>query len=356
MGIKKVKKDLKKGPYIINKNNLNWLYINNVKYYERSEYFDKELDDLNRYLPTDKKILINNDMGKLSRRIPSIHLKKKTDRVNLNKIIFKNYDTAEQILLKQSNTYKKILEVPDYETVFLIMVDGLSYERARKYFECDPILVDGISNTKEGMKRITGEKPTIAERMLNKGKENIYGYSYWSREENDLTKSLFTPIPEEDFLTYKKFDEVLSNLKKRDLFGGFVQIVLNGLDGYCHQHRDDPPIDAIIKTQLKNNLLKLEKFCKKNNMSSTIFMTSDHGILWERNNRFKRVNQFNLKDKGKRYTSGKIVRSITKVYDNENYTALKYPFITEKMKRNEWGVHGGLSYEESIVPLIKREV
>jgi len=221
MGIKKVKKDLKKGPYIINKNNLNWLYINNVKYYERSEYFDKELDDLNRYLPTDKKILINNDMGKLSRRIPSIHLKKKTDRVNLNKIIFKNYDTAEQILLKQSNTYKKILEVPDYETVFLIMVDGLSYERARKYFECDPILVDGISNTKEGMKRITGEKPTIAERMLNKGKENIYGYSYWSREENDLTKSLFTPIPEEDFLTYKKFDEVLSNLKKRDLFGGF---------------------------------------------------------------------------------------------------------------------------------------
>lgn len=356
MELQKVKDKLKKGPCIIDKNNLNWIYLDNVVFYERSEDFDKVIDDINEVLPLDKKILIDNDLGKLSRRIPFVNLSKKINRVELNKKIFENYESAKELLPRQSNLYKKILEVPDYETIFLLIIDGLSYERAKNYFDCKPVLVDGITKTKECMKRIVGEAPTIAERMLEKDRDNIYGYSYWSREEEELTREIFTPIPEEDFMVYKQFDEVIKDLKNKNLNQGFVQIILNGLDGYCHSHRDYPPIDALLKQQLQNNLRKLEKFCKRKNISSTIFMTSDHGILWERNNNFEMVNEFNLKDKGKRYTSGKIMRDITKVFKDQKYTAFKYPYITQKIKRNEWGVHGGLSYEENIVPLIKKEV
>jgi len=355
MDIDKINYKLKCGPHIIDRTNLNWIYFNNIKFFNQSENFDRMIDNLHKFLPIDKRILINNNFSKLSRRIPFIDIGREINRVELNKVIFQNYDTAKEILVNQSRLYEKILEVPEYEAIFLIVVDGLSYERAKKYFDCEPILVDGISKTENGMKRIVGKDYTLAARMLDQGRENVYGYSYWSRNENELTEPIFAPIPEEDLFVYKEFSEVVSDLKKKDINQGYVQIILNGLDSISHRHRDKPYLDHILK-DLKEKLRMIENLCKNKKINSTIFMTSDHGILWTKNNELKVSDDFNLKDKGKRYTSGKIHRRITKVFDNENFTALKYPYITEKIRRNEWGVHGGLSYEENVVPLIKRVV
>jgi len=35
---------------------------------------------------------------------------------------------------------------------------------------------------------------------------------------------------------------------------------------------------------------------------------------------------------------------------------LSYPFLFNPISRLEWGVHGGISYQESIVPFVKMEV
>lgn len=356
MDINEIKEKFTKGPYIVDRTNLNLLRLDDIHFYEKSENFDYEIDNINKSLPTNKKILINNDHSKVSRRIPFLNINRNITRIELNKIVSKNYDTAKQLLLNQSNLYKRILKVPDYETIFLIIVDGLSYERAKRYFDCEPILVDGITKTKNGMNRIVGEDYTLPQRIIDNGRENVYGYSYWSREENpEITKPIFSPIPEEDFYVYKEFNEVISDLETKNLDKGYIQIISNGLDNICHKYRDKPPIDFTLE-KLKKNLMKIEDLCRKKNIPSTIFMTSDHGILWEKDNNFEIYDDFNLKDKGKRYTSGKILRDITKVFEKENYTAFKFPYITSKIKRTEWGVHGGLSYEENIIPLIKKEV
>jgi hypothetical protein len=35
------------------------------------------------------------------------------------------------------------------------------------------------------------------------------------------------------------------------------------------------------------------------------------------------------------------------------FTLLNYPYLRRRLRANEWGVHGGLSFEESIVPLLR---
>ena len=70
------------------------------------------------------------------------------------------------------------------------------------------------------------------------------------------------------------------------------------------------------------------------------------------------ITDKSLREGGPRYTKGKILREHTVNFDGFDIgiTSIKYPYITKKLKRNEIGVHGGVSYEESIIPLITRVV
>ena len=37
-------------------------------------------------------------------------------------------------------------------------------------------------------------------------------------------------------------------------------------------------------------------------------------------------------------------------------SAMHYPYVRRNLRANEWGVHGGLSYEESVIPLVELAV
>jgi hypothetical protein len=40
----------------------------------------------------------------------------------------------------------------------------------------------------------------------------------------------------------------------------------------------------------------------------------------------------------------------------ENYAVLAYPYLFNRLTSLEWGTHGGISFQESVVPFVKLEV
>ena len=151
-------------------------------------------------------------------------------------------------MYKQSELSERILNTPEDETVVFVIIDGLSFDMAKEYFPCEPIIVDGPSNTADGMMRIVGI-PTIAQKMYNRGTRNLIGYSYWSRDEgNELSSKMFAPIPEKNMVVYASFDQVLNDLKTRqtsrslhsDLYDGF-RWVLPRLSRYATNQTNSTP-------------------------------------------------------------------------------------------------------------------
>ena len=43
-------------------------------------------------------------------------------------------------------------------------------------------------------------------------------------------------------------------------------------------------------------------------------------------------------------------------YYGKNYTVLAYPYLFNSLTTLEWGTHGGISFQESVVPFVKLEV
>jgi hypothetical protein len=39
-------------------------------------------------------------------------------------------------------------------------------------------------------------------------------------------------------------------------------------------------------------------------------------------------------------------------FEGKEFALLEYPYLRRDLRANEWGVHGGLSFEESVVPLL----
>lgn len=59
-----------------------------------------------------------------------------------------------------------------------------------------------------------------------------------------------------------------------------------------------------------------------------------------------------------RYVLGSLLRDFTHIrkIDAQTYSLMRIPYITRPLKNTKWGVHGGISAWESIVPLIIRTV
>ena len=93
-----------------------------------------------------------------------------------------------------------------YQVVIMILVDGLSYDDVRQWhLEVEPCLVDGPSITfartqtgrvaaDVGFPRIVANPP-LARQLQAVGLRHSRGYTYWDREENDVTEYLFRGIP-----------------------------------------------------------------------------------------------------------------------------------------------------------------
>jgi hypothetical protein len=96
-------------------------------------------------------------------------------------------------------------------------------------------------------------------------------------------------------------------------------------------------------------------------LTARVYVTADHGILWrhEHNRHFEYIDDLDVA------TPRLSVRQTKEEWDQYSvrieaegvvYYPLKYPFLGSKIKANDNGVHGGISYQESIVPFAMFEV
>ena len=269
--------------------------------------------------------------------------------------------TDDSKLLKQSQLVQTIIDRVSYtlpDIMVFLVLDGLSlYDVADWAFPeswhvvCEPCFVDGLSVTTSGMRRLIGSPP-LTHRLFALGYVQRFGFSYWERSQNQLTNVLFSEFPPSQLFRITTFEEVLDRLQNTDLPARtFIQIVRTGLDRVCHNHREKPDIEAILN-QLELNIKQIVEAVGSSQKIVRIFVTSDHGILWFKK---QKVMPFQSGTASARYVCAKSssdMSGITIAESGETFTALTGDEVIARNRRvTEWGFHGGISAQESFVPL-----
>ncbi len=268
----------------------------------------------------------------------------------LNKIILDKFDEISKHMLKQSEIAEKIESEADTDVIMLYIVDGLSYWNVKQnppsFGQVTPCLVDVPTLTRLAFPNIIGDPP-LAERLFDKGYVHRIGFSHWSREDNELTDKIFRIA-----LVHKvsDFSEIVRILKSKLRPNTFVQIVREGFDEFTHKQRRLPPIKAILEA-IYDELNQLIRVCEELQLTYRIYLTADHGILWR--NEFEPQIIENCGKCHPRYSNHPVERSKLFIVEGKEYYCLEYPKIRRPLRNDEWGVHGGISFQESIVPLIE---
>lgn len=356
--------------------------------------FIYSLDELSETL--DKGTILNpfaeSLRKKLAQRFPivstELYENDMLDILNLlqedvrEKIFFEKLEDIQDLLIKQSFIKEKIIEeVLDNsrQIVVLILIDGLSYFDFKTIsgnlgdhfiFDYKPVIVDTITNTVYGFTNIIygKDKIPISIYLHDHGFKSL-GFSYWERTSNELTDKLFLGIT--NHIKINSFQQIIDTLfnevsmwKKEERI--YIQILREGLDKYAHEKRERIDINGEIKnifTDAKSLADMLQKF----NYKFKIYLTSDHGILWRKDS-LKVVglpSDFKNKITKNRFYEQESILDVfpSDLSDNckkikiesNNFYVLRYPYLFKNLRSNEQGVHGGISLEESIVPLIEME-
>lgn len=273
----------------------------------------------------------------------------------VNEVLPNRFETTN--LFKQSDVAAEITarirqELP--QIVVLLVFDGLSFydvvDWELPYATLEPCLVDGLSVTSSAMQRLIGS-PVLTHRLFGMGYIRRLGFSYWERATNALTDTLFSQFPENQLHRMTTFDEVLQTIKTSEWsVHTYVQMIRSGLDGVCHSNRERPNTKSILD-DLKRDILLLLEVLQETEKPFRLFITADHGILWYTDQEVVPLAQekFNA-----RYTEGVIVGDdniLTLNTDEGTYTVLTGDKVIAKNRKvTEWGFHGGISAQESLVP------
>ena len=274
-----------------------------------------------------------------------------------------DYQRLENELLVQSRVKEHILDsVSSEDLVILIIVDGLSFESVRgTAVDAKPVFVDGISTTEPGYRRVIyGEgqySPTSVYADLLDAKRfyNDLAFTYWERGDEDLSTDLHSSMS--SVTRISSFTEVVDDLREEYPLEEktFVQITRMGLDQDSHNRKEEPNKSAVVQDIL-DDLGKIHETANKLSDQFRIFLTADHGILWR--DQLPPEPSIVCEDyhPHARFVEGGIsIKEGRTIFDRDGTktTGLGYPHLTRKLANTEWGVHGGFSYYESIVPLIE---
>jgi hypothetical protein len=278
-------------------------------------------------------------------------------------------DYARNHLLNHRNVADRIVfdvQQKGYQTIALLLVDGLSYDDTLEWSERpEPCFVDGPSITfarkskKEimpdvGFPAIIGNPP-LARRLAETGIPHSRGYSYWDREQNDVSALLFQGVP---LTRVNGINKALELLVSVDLGGIYLQLVREGLDGLAHRRREvtTSEVQATVKA-VHNDYRRLVNLLADTGLRGAVYLIADHGILWKRRHSLSLIEHCHSQHP--RYTlehpskSGFVSKFETR---NQAFYLFHYPYLGAKIRSNDSGVHGGLSYWESIVPFVRTEV
>ncbi|MBN2393033.1 MAG: hypothetical protein JXR84_20055 [Anaerolineae bacterium] len=287
-----------------------------------------------------------------------------------NEMLPRRLADARRLLLTHQRVAERIVSDTiqrGYCVVALLLVDGLSYEDARHWPEApEPCLIDGPSITYNltdqdeivptvGFPGIVGA-PTLARRLVDVGVPHSTGFSYWRRERNEVSAYLFEGVP---LTRVAGITTALETLEQQSLEGTYVQLVREGLDGLAHSRREVTPreIEAAVEA-IHDNYRRLIEVVAATELPGVVYLTADHGILWKAQHPDLRLVE-ELHSAHPRYQRGGGALSdygVELSLTGQMYTLYRYPYLGATIHANDSGVHGGLSYWESLVPFVRVEV
>lgn len=331
--------------------------LENITIYETEEKLLRELDT-NRLTTVDEPIVILGRETTVNKRFPVVTLDESLSPGMFSHVLFSKYDVMKKLIRVQSSIPDVIESFAHKDVVIFLVVDGLSYDDAKGVRPVEPCLVDGPTLTREAFLNVVGQ-PTIGQRLFRRGFVDLRGYSHWTREKDKaLTDNIFVPFNAGQLKRVHSFSEAYNDIKQLSMYKTYIQITLMGLDQYSHTNFDEPLIEPYVQ-RLFDRVDSLVELIESRGRSGVVIMTSDHGILWVRDHALQVVHDpgYTQSD-GIRYLNGKILRDylLPVHFGNRSFSLAKYPYILRNYAINEWGVHGGISYQESLVPLYIREV
>lgn len=292
---------------------------------------------------------------------PVLVEKGRPDPYQLSEALFRRFDTAPTLLPVQRDIGRILSEravAAGADLVALIVVDGLSYFDLPDKEGICPCLVDGVTITDYGYLEALG-KPSVSQRLFMEGYRSQLGLTYFDTNTNALAGDLYEVFGTSQVVRISTFAEALDHIRAARIARGYVQITMPGLDALCHQHHDEPPRGEYLR-QILERFDSLVDCLAKDGRRVLACLTADHGILWREclDGRVQVVSDLLPEDcTHPRYVLGSVARAYAHVKScrGQAYSLLKMPYLTRPLRRNEWGVHGGISAWESIVPLIVRE-
>jgi hypothetical protein len=293
---------------------------------------------------------------------PVFRVRERPDPWALSDRLFARFDDACRVVPTQAE-FAGLLEQTVRERrpdiVALVIADGLSYYDLPDDTNAEPLLVDGVSTTGFGYRRVAGNPP-ISRRLFAMGYKVQLGYTYFPPEPGSLADDILATFSRSQVVKVKAFDEVLKHLRRRRLERAYVQVSTEGLDQICHAHRDRPPREHYLE-EILARYERLIDCLVRGGRRVLACLVADHGILWREAIEGHEVIVGDLLPedaRSPRYIRGRLLREYARCVTSlgHNYTVLRAPYLTRKLRTNEWGVHGGISAWESIVPLFMRAV
>lgn len=319
------------------------------------------LDELARVLdgpfPTAaERILTFDAESPYAMRFPTAVMEHDPFTPELNRVLFAQYELITTSMLTHTKVAERIIEkAQGLETVVLVLLDGLSYADCRDWPGVEPCLAAAPTITRVGFPSIVN-RPPLAARLFSAGFSRRVGFTYWERNDEPLTNRLFQTIADTRRLVATKpkaFEQVLDWMSSQDLSHTYIQVVRSALDDFAEGHRTRIPRQAIVQI-IRNDLETMFNILRLQGRPAALFGIADHGILWkEDNHELERVPMT-----GARYAEGITGpgRGYRVEFDGNSYWVLDYPQMGRSWRANEQGIHGGISFEESIVPFIHWEV
>lgn len=316
----------------------------------------------------EEPILITRPDPAYADRFLSLSLTEAPPAEVINAGLVSNLQAARYLLTNQGIGNRIVSDTLNngYRCVVLLLIDGLSYEDVRHWTEApEPVFIDGPSITFSkptgspvlhdvGFPAIVGSTP-LGLRLQRLGLTRSRGYTYWDRAQNEAADVVFKGIHQD---RVGSIMEALDRLTGQNLNGMYIQIVRVGTDSLAHGRREVSGAEVAATVQaVHRDLQALVNLLRESSVLGAIYLTSDHGMLWKNQHPLQKLDGYSTLHP--RYTMeglGPDVSTVRLRRGNIDFHLFKYPFIGATIRANDGGVHGGLSYWESIVPLVRVEV
>lgn len=319
----------------------------------------REIDDYVRQLASpqlmqeERELLLEKPLGQA---FYHTHLPNRPDPSDVSDMLFSRFNELDAFLLSQKNIAAYLAEraihtAPD--VVIFVVADGLSYYDLPDSPDTQPCFVKGPSITPHGYQAAIG-KPSLSRRLFNNGYVRQSAYTYFDVDSNDLAGKLHSTFGTGQVQRVREFKDIIDHVKQILGHGKtYLQVTTTALDGLCHNHRDRPPVEA-YKQKLLDNFDTLIEVCSQNDRRVMACLTADHGILWHDVVEFEVLKDpITEQATHPRYLTSNILRDYTTTVRSDLgvFSLLRAPYVSRRLRSNEWGVHGGISAWESLVPL-----